>query len=204
MLDLVGGPYFPASIEAMAPLGRLMIIGTMAGREATIPLGPRALVALTIRGTMLRNRALEEKIAATRAFEEQVVPLFARGVVRAVVDRELPLAEVRAAHTRHGVERDDRQDRPARHVRGGRHRARDCAADRGGGACTAAVLPEYRGPRTDHFDGRHFFNEEPFEEQQPSELARWQLSRHRGAWPDSAAITAPAPPQRVGGGELCA
>ena len=47
---------------------------------------------------MLRNRAIEEKIAATRAFEEQVVPLLARGVVRAVVDREFPLADVRAAH----------------------------------------------------------------------------------------------------------
>jgi L-ascorbate metabolism protein UlaG (beta-lactamase superfamily) len=69
-------------------------------------------------------------------------------------------------------------------------------------ACTAAVLPYYRGPRTDHFDGRHFFNEEPFEEQKPSELARWQLSRHRGKWPDSAAIAAPAPPARVGGGML--
>lgn len=69
-------------------------------------------------------------------------------------------------------------------------------------ACTAAVLPEYRGPRTDHFDGRHFFNEEPFAEQQPSEFARWQLSRHRGAWPDSGAIPANAPPERVGGGDV--
>ena len=67
-------------------------------------------------------------------------------------------------------------------------------------ACTAAVLPGYRGPRTGHFDGRHFFNEEPFEEQQPSEFARWQLSRHCGEWPDSAAIPSPAPPSRVGGG----
>jgi L-ascorbate metabolism protein UlaG (beta-lactamase superfamily) len=67
-------------------------------------------------------------------------------------------------------------------------------------ACTAAVLPSYRGPRTDHFDGRHFHNEEPFEEQQPAELARWQLTRHRGSWPDSAAIPAPRPPARVGGG----
>jgi len=69
-------------------------------------------------------------------------------------------------------------------------------------ACAAATLPNYRGPRTDHFDGRHFFNEEPFEEQSPSELARWQLSRHRGAWPDSGAVAAPAPPARVGGGML--
>jgi L-ascorbate metabolism protein UlaG (beta-lactamase superfamily) len=69
-------------------------------------------------------------------------------------------------------------------------------------ACTAAILPNYRGPRTDHFDLRRFFNEEPFEEQQPSELVRWQLARHRGRWPDSAAIAAPAPPRRVGGGVL--
>jgi L-ascorbate metabolism protein UlaG (beta-lactamase superfamily) len=71
-----------------------------------------------------------------------------------------------------------------------------------GAACTAAVLPNYRGPRTDHFDGTHFINEEPFNEQQPSELARWQLSRHRGAWPDSDAILGPAPPARVGGGSV--
>ena len=100
VLDLVGGEYFPASIEAMAPLGRLMIIGTMAGRDATIALGRVLSLRLTIRGTMLRGRAIEEKIAATRAFEDQVVPLLARGVVRAVVDREFPLAEVRAAHAR--------------------------------------------------------------------------------------------------------
>jgi NADPH:quinone reductase len=100
VLDLVGGAYFPASIEVMAPLGRLMIIGTMAGREAAIPLGRVLSSRITIRGTMLRGRAIEEKIAATRAFEEQVVPLFGRGNVRAVVDREFPLEDVRAAHRR--------------------------------------------------------------------------------------------------------
>ena len=100
VLDLVGGAYFPASIEAMAPLGRLMIIGTMAGRDATIPLGRVLSLRLTIRGTMLRGRAIEEKIAATRAFEDQVVPLLARGIVRPVIDREFALAEVRAAHER--------------------------------------------------------------------------------------------------------
>ncbi|MEP7087221.1 MAG: MBL fold metallo-hydrolase, partial [Gemmatimonadota bacterium] len=69
-------------------------------------------------------------------------------------------------------------------------------------ACSAAILPEYRGPRSDHFDGRHFYNEEPFAEQQPTELTRWQLGRHRGAWPDSAAVAAPAPPRRVSGNEV--
>ena len=84
----------------MAPLGRLMIIGTMAGRESTIPLGRVLSSRLTIRGTMLRGRALEEKIAATRAFEDQVVSLFSRGMLRAVIDREFALADVRQAHMR--------------------------------------------------------------------------------------------------------
>lgn len=100
VLDLVGGAYFSPSIDAMAPLGRLMVIGTIAGRDAQIPLGRVLSSRITIRGTMLRGRALEEKIAATRAFEEQVVPLLGRGIVRAIVDREYPLADVRAAHSR--------------------------------------------------------------------------------------------------------
>jgi putative PIG3 family NAD(P)H quinone oxidoreductase len=100
VLDLVGGPYFAASIETMAPLARLVIIGTMAGRESTMPLGRVLSSRITIKGTMLRGRAIEEKIAATRAFEAQVVPLFASGAVRAVVDSDLPLSAVRDAHAR--------------------------------------------------------------------------------------------------------
>jgi L-ascorbate metabolism protein UlaG (beta-lactamase superfamily) len=69
-------------------------------------------------------------------------------------------------------------------------------------ACATATLPWYRGPRSDHFDLRRFFNEEPFEEQSPSELTRWLLTRHRGEWPDSDAVPAPAPPRRVGDGAL--
>jgi NADPH:quinone reductase-like Zn-dependent oxidoreductase len=51
-----------------------------------------------IRGTMLRSRPLEEKILAARAFERHVVPLFARGALRPIVDRVLPLAQAGAAH----------------------------------------------------------------------------------------------------------
>jgi NADPH:quinone reductase len=100
VLDLAGGPYVRASIAAMAPLGRLIVIGTIAGAESQLSLGRLLAARLTIRGTVLRARPLEEKILATRAFEAQVLPLLAKGAVRAVIDRELPLDEVRAAHTR--------------------------------------------------------------------------------------------------------
>jgi len=98
VLDLVGGLYTPASIAAAAPQGRIILIGTMAGRDVSLPLGVILGKRLTIRGTVLRARPVEEKIAATRAFAAQVVPLFAQGVVRPVVDRVFPLDQIAAAH----------------------------------------------------------------------------------------------------------
>ena len=98
VLDLVGGPYTPVSIAAAAPKGRIILIGTMAGRDASLPLGAILGKRLTLRGTVLRARPLEEKIMATRAFAAQVVPLLASGVVRPVIDKLFPLGEIVAAH----------------------------------------------------------------------------------------------------------
>jgi putative PIG3 family NAD(P)H quinone oxidoreductase len=98
VLDLVGGPYLPASLAAAAPRARIILIGTMGGREAALPLGVILGKRLTIRGTVLRARPLEEKIAVTRAFAAQVCPLLARGIVRPVVDRAFPLDQICAAH----------------------------------------------------------------------------------------------------------
>jgi NADPH:quinone reductase-like Zn-dependent oxidoreductase len=98
VLDLVGGAYTAASVNAAATLGRIILIGTMAGGAAQLPLGVILRKRLTIRGTVLRARPIEEKILVTRAFAEQVVPLLARGAVRPVVDRVFPLTEIGAAH----------------------------------------------------------------------------------------------------------
>jgi len=98
VLDLVGGPYVRASIECLRARGRLVLIGTLAGRETTISLGRVMASRLTIRGTVLRARPLEEKIAATRAFAHEVVPLLARGAVRPTVDRVLPVRDASEAH----------------------------------------------------------------------------------------------------------
>ena len=98
VLDLAGGPYTLASVHAAAPLARILVVGTIAGREATLPLNLILGKRLTIRGTVLRARPLEEKILATRAFASQVVPLIARGAVRPVVDRVFPLEQMADAH----------------------------------------------------------------------------------------------------------
>jgi NADPH2:quinone reductase len=100
VLDLLGGPYTAASVGVMAPRGRLMLLGTLAGARTDLPLGTVLRGRLTLRGTVLRSRALEERIAVTRAFERDVVPLLEQGTVRPAIDAEFPLADVRAAHER--------------------------------------------------------------------------------------------------------
>ena len=100
VLDLVGGPYVPASIECMALKGRLLLVGTVAGGKADITLGQVMSRRMKIIGTVLRSRLLEEKISATEAFAAEVVPLLAAGKVCPVLDSTFPLAEVQAAHRR--------------------------------------------------------------------------------------------------------
>lgn len=99
-LDLVAGPYLAASIRAAALKGRIILIGTIAGRSATIPVGMVLGKRLTLRGTVLRARTIEEKRSVTAAFARDVVPLLGAGALRPVVDRVYALDEIRAAHER--------------------------------------------------------------------------------------------------------
>jgi putative PIG3 family NAD(P)H quinone oxidoreductase len=100
VLDLVGGPYVQAGVDVLASRGRLILIGTVAGGETPLDLRRVLTRRLTIRGTVLRARLLEEKILATQAFASQVVPLLAREVVVPVIDSEFGLSEITAAHER--------------------------------------------------------------------------------------------------------
>jgi putative PIG3 family NAD(P)H quinone oxidoreductase len=100
VLELVGGAYVPASIAALAHTGRLMLVGLVGGTSAPIDLGRVLRQRLTIRGTVLRSRPLEERIQATRAFAAEVVPFLERGIVAPVIDSTFPLTEIRAAHER--------------------------------------------------------------------------------------------------------
>jgi NADPH:quinone reductase len=100
ILDLVGGSYFSANLEALASRGRLVCVGTMAGAKSEIDLGLLLRKRATIIGTMLRGRSIEEKAEATRLFASSVLPLVSRGAIRPVIDRVYPVEEVRDAHER--------------------------------------------------------------------------------------------------------
>src|SRR6185369_1675926 len=60
VLDLNGGPYFAASLEAMALRGRLILIGGVAGGKTDVDLYQILGKRLHIIGTVLRARSLEE------------------------------------------------------------------------------------------------------------------------------------------------
>lgn len=98
VIDLVGGDYLTRNIRALATLGRIAVVGLVAGGHA--PLDMRLLLnkRATIVGTVLRARSLQEKIAVTRFFERDVMPWLASGVLKPVVDRVLPIEEAMEAH----------------------------------------------------------------------------------------------------------
>lgn len=99
-LDLVGGEYFGASLNVAALKGRLMLVGTVAGRSANVQLGSILSKRLIIRGTVLRARSLDEKIAVTQAFAVDVVPRLADGKLRPVIDSVFALDQIGKAHER--------------------------------------------------------------------------------------------------------
>ncbi len=100
ILDLVGAEYLNANLSAIAPHGRMMLVGTTSGSKAMLDFGVVMSKRLTIRGTVLRARSSEEKTRATRLFAKHVVPLLADGIVRPVIDKVYRLEEIREAHRR--------------------------------------------------------------------------------------------------------
>lgn len=105
VLDLVGGDYAAAGVDSLALRGRLMCVGTIAGTRASLDLRRILSRRLTIRGTVLRARTLDEKISVTAAFVRDVVPLLAAGTISPVVDGIYPLKDAGEAHAR--LERGD-------------------------------------------------------------------------------------------------
>ena len=98
LIDFIGASYLESNIRSLAEKGRMVVVGLMGGFSGDLPLGMLMQKRLTVRGTLLRSRSLEEKATATRAFEKSVLPHLASGRIRTVVDKVFPLAEAAQAH----------------------------------------------------------------------------------------------------------
>ncbi|HEX5108415.1 MAG TPA: NAD(P)H-quinone oxidoreductase [Vicinamibacterales bacterium] len=99
ILDIIGGSYTARNLAALAVEGRLVQIGLMSG-ETSASIDFRRVLGrrLTITGSTLRPRSIEEKGQIASALQEQVWPLIESGAVRPVVHRTFPLEQAAAAH----------------------------------------------------------------------------------------------------------
>lgn len=98
VLDVVGGEYLKRNLDALRVGGTIVQVGVMGDAMATFPLGLLLPKRARLVGTVLRARPIEEKIAVTQRFGDEILPLFERDEVRPVIDRRFRLDEIAAAH----------------------------------------------------------------------------------------------------------
>ncbi len=100
IVDLVGASYFERNVQVLARRGRQIVVGTVGGVQATVPLDLLMGKRLAITGTSLRSRPPEEKMALAQAVKQHVLPLCETGRLAPVIDRVYPWTEARDAHQR--------------------------------------------------------------------------------------------------------
>jgi len=95
VLESVGGETLIRSIELLAPGGRLVSVGNSSGRS-----GPIDSSLLMEKDISLMGLYLGAELMTSGAIDEfaKVVDLCARGELKVIIDRVLPLAEAAQAH----------------------------------------------------------------------------------------------------------
>jgi putative PIG3 family NAD(P)H quinone oxidoreductase len=108
VLDMVGGDYVPRNLKLLKHGGRHVSIATQGGRIAEIDLITVMTGRLTLTGSTLRPRSVEEKTDIAQDLKRHVWPLLARKNpvarlfsarrITPVIDQIFPLVEAQAAH----------------------------------------------------------------------------------------------------------
>lgn len=98
ILDMVGGDYIQRNVTLLARDGRLVYIAFMKGAKAEVNFLPVMLKRLTITGSTLRPRPVEEKGAIAKALRKTVWPQIESGRIKPVVHATFPLARASEAH----------------------------------------------------------------------------------------------------------
>jgi NADPH2:quinone reductase len=98
ILDIVGGDYIPREVDLLKREGRLVFVAQAAGGRAEIDFYRVLLGHLTITGSTLRSRSVEEKGRLCAELERHVWPLFERGHLLPMVYATYPLEAAADAH----------------------------------------------------------------------------------------------------------
>ena len=101
VLDIVGGPYVARNLQCLAHRGRLVMIAFLGGTVADKLDFRRVVVKhLTITGSTLRPRSVDEKAALADELLARVWPVLDAGRCSPVIDSRFPLALAASAHAR--------------------------------------------------------------------------------------------------------
>ena len=98
ILDMVGGNYVQKNLSALAMEGRLVNVAYLKGAKVEVNLAPIMMKRLTITGSTLRPRTVDQKGAIAAALHRTVWPLIEKKKVKPVIYRTFPLKEAAAAH----------------------------------------------------------------------------------------------------------
>jgi putative PIG3 family NAD(P)H quinone oxidoreductase len=98
ILDMVGGEYFTRNINLLAVEGRLLQIAVLHGSKAELNLVKLLRQRLTITGSTLRSRTVQEKGAIASAVERAIWPLVEEGKIKPVIHAMFPLTHAAEAH----------------------------------------------------------------------------------------------------------
>lgn len=97
-LDMVGAPYFAATLQALNAGGRIVYIAALGGGTLEVPVWQLMRKRALLTGSTLRPRSADEKARLAAEIERVVWPWIEQGKVRAIVDCTFPLAQAAAAH----------------------------------------------------------------------------------------------------------
>ena len=100
ILDIVAGDYLAKNIKSLAVEGRLVIIATQGGLKSEINALPIMMKRLTVTGSTLRPRTVEQKSEIAQELREHAWPLLDNGSIKPVIDSIYPMHQVSDAHRR--------------------------------------------------------------------------------------------------------
>jgi NADPH:quinone reductase len=100
VLDMVGGAYVQKNLNLLNEGGRCVLIAFLQGPQAELNLMRMMLKRLTLTGSTLRSRSVQEKARLAREVERVVWPWIEAGKLRPRIDSTYALADAEAAHAR--------------------------------------------------------------------------------------------------------
>jgi putative PIG3 family NAD(P)H quinone oxidoreductase len=98
ILDIMGAKYLEANVRALAPDGRLVVIGLQGGTKGTLNLNTLLGKRGTVTATSLRGRPSAQKAAICCQVAERVWPLYEDGTLRHPHETRIPFEDVAKAH----------------------------------------------------------------------------------------------------------